>query len=94
MYNAFTPFLSLPTWHTSHDSDAAAFYKCLAKVVCNDDFSPERMGEEFRNAKGQGFDQVIDELVNKAWAIHDFLKATGGCECYAGSNNLPLPVPS
>lgn len=94
MYTAFDTFLRRPTWDTSHDLDARAFYECLAKVVCEDGFSPEKMGEEFRKAKGPSFDKVIDELVTKAWAIHDFLKSTGGCKCYAGSSDFPLPVSS
>ncbi|UDF28483.1 UNVERIFIED_ORG: hypothetical protein LHK14_13290 [Roseateles sp. XES5] len=79
MYAAFASFLNRPTWHTNHELDDAEFYRCLSHVVCLEGFNPETMGSEFRKEKGAHFDERIDSFVLKAWAVHDYLKVTGGC---------------
>lgn len=84
MYSAFDGFLSRPTWNTTGDLDDTEFYKCLAKVVCDQGFDPRTMGNEFRKAKGGQYDDRINDLVIIACSVAGFLNATGGCRCYEG----------
>lgn len=80
-YNIFDPFLNADTWHTLHDYDLQRFYKCLRPVVDLPDFNPESMGEYFRHVKDASssthpYFETISSLVEKAWAVRDFLKMT------------------
>ncbi|WP_428428244.1 hypothetical protein [Pararhizobium sp.] len=77
MYTAFDPFLNVDTWHTSHPTDDRRFYIALATVVKNPGFSPDEMGEYMRNSKGITFDTRIENLVHSAWAVREYLQATG-----------------
>ncbi|MEY9629058.1 hypothetical protein [Sinorhizobium fredii] len=89
MYASFDPFLSRPTWHTSHALDDNAFFDCLATVISHPDFSPEKMGQYFSSQEGTaGFKYRIDELVTMAWAIKGFIGRTGGSAFY-GSWSRP-----
>ena len=81
-YNAFDPFLSRSTWHTGHDNDLFAFYRCLAKVIDSPNFNPESMGKYFQEKKqvtsDHPFASSISDLVSYAWAVRDYFAATGG----------------
>lgn len=81
-YNIFDSFLKVDTWHTLHDSDLKRFYECLKPVVLDPDFNPESMGEYFRTEKGatdseHPYFDTVSSLVEKAWAVRDFLNMTG-----------------
>jgi hypothetical protein len=82
-YNVFDPFLNMDTWHTSHPLDDRRFFVCLSKVVREPDFSAETLGEYIRKAKGidnseHHFAPRVRDLVGKAWAVREYLEATGG----------------
>lgn len=80
MYAAFDPFLAIPTWHSNHDLDRERFFQVLEQVVCDPAFNADQMGVYMRqkvNNPAHGSD--IDRLVSDAWAVRDFLQATGGC---------------
>ena len=87
MYAAFVGFIDddsrLWTWHTPHDNDADRFYLRLHQALEEDNFSPDEMGEHFRarlrNDDGEineQLEQVVAELVSRAWAVKDYLRAT------------------
>ncbi|WP_460231877.1 hypothetical protein [Agrobacterium radiobacter] len=84
MYSVFDSFLATDTWSKNHPNDEQRFYLCLQKVVREDDFNADNMGEYFRQLKkisrddeDQYFSDSIDELVAKAWAVRDYIKVTG-----------------
>jgi hypothetical protein len=79
-YNVFDPFLACQTWHTSHPLDEQRFFKCLSKVVDHPDFNPESMGDYIRGKQNidtdeHHFTEAVHDLVRKAWAVYDYLKA-------------------
>jgi hypothetical protein len=79
-YGVFDPFLARATWHTSHPNDERAFYRCLREVAEHQDFSPDGMGQYMRDSKGvksgdydHPFALRIRDLVEKAWAVREYL---------------------
>jgi len=84
MYRAFDKFLARNTWHTRHPNDEKIFFLALSSVVKNSKFNPEELGEYMRqktgpspNVKDHPFDDVIAHYVAAAWAVKDYLAATG-----------------
>jgi hypothetical protein len=80
-YAVFEPFLDVETWHSSHPMDDRRFFLALYAVVKRAEFSPQAMGDYFRQRKGEHSDEHhlsrrIDDLVSKAWAVRDFIDAT------------------
>jgi hypothetical protein len=49
MYNVFDSFLSGSTWHTRHPTDEKEFFIGLHKVIRDEKFSPEAMGDYMRD---------------------------------------------
>lgn len=47
MYEVFDSFLNVPQWYTREAGERKRFSLCLAEVVQNSDFSPNKMGEHF-----------------------------------------------
>ena len=80
-YSVFDPFIQRDTWHTFHPIDEKAFHQCLDKVVRDQTFSSEAMGEYFRRQRhidsGSPFADDVDKLVSKAWTVRDHLQANG-----------------
>jgi hypothetical protein len=81
-YAVFDPFLARDTWYTRHPTDEQVFFQCLDKVVRRPDFSAEAMGDHFKDAKdvtsdGHQFDEAIKSYVSRAWAVRQYLEATG-----------------
>jgi hypothetical protein len=80
-YSVFDPFLNRDTWHTHHPIDGQIFYGCLDQVVREPDFSAEAMGDYFRSAKqldrAHPLNQAVDSYVTRAWAVRNYLEATG-----------------
>ena len=77
MYSVFDELLDRSTWSTLHEDDLEQFYRLLAKVVDQRDFSPEAMGDYMKRHKNPNFHDAIDRLVANAWAVCDFLRVTG-----------------
>lgn len=84
MYQVFDAFLATDTWFTGHKNDEDRFYLALQKVVRNEGFNADQMGEYFRQVKGASpddddpyFSDKIDELRAKAWAVSDYINVTG-----------------
>ena len=84
IYNALDSFLAVETWHTGHPSDEKRFYLALNEIVGHPDFSSESMGTFLRERvkiasadRDQYFENAIQALVTKAWAVRDFLQYTG-----------------
>jgi hypothetical protein len=84
MYQAFDSFLQIDTWHTRHPTDEERFFVALSKVVRNSKFNPDEMGEYMRQKTGSGaargshpFELAIDHYVAAAWAVQDYISATG-----------------
>lgn len=78
MYGAFDYFLSTETWHTRHAFDTERFYRSLHSVVSNPQFNPDTMAEYFQSkAKNPAFESAIDHWRAAAWAVRDYLSATG-----------------
>ena len=83
MYSAFDPFLLVGTWHTNHDLDNERFDQALNTVVDDPAFDPNVMGDYMRQQKnvvnGQpaAFEDRIEQLVARAWAVKEFLETTG-----------------
>jgi len=87
MYEAFEGFIDDDSthwnWHTNHPNDDERFYLRLNKALQMPDFSPDEMGEHFRqrlqrhtNEPNECLLNRIAELVSKAWTIKEYLKAT------------------
>lgn len=86
VYEALDSFLNVATWHTSHDYDLERFYKALDKIVSNPAFNADQIGEYIKGKFPERFaaddaemywDPIKDDLVQKAWAVRDYLKFTG-----------------
>ena len=77
MYSALDPFLASGTWHAGHKLDEDRFYQSIAPIVRDPDFHPDAMGEYIQSNVGTGFEPIVDDLVAKAWAVRDYLSATG-----------------
>ena len=83
MYEAFDRFLAVSTWYTKHPNDEERFFHALRSVVRNDLFSPDALGDYIRQKAGVSrddghpYNDVIDDYVAAAWAVKDYLKATG-----------------
>jgi hypothetical protein len=77
MYSVFDPFLERETWSTLHPDDLRTFNKALALIVDDPKFSPEAMGDYMRRAKNPDYHKAIKTLVDNAWAVREFLNATG-----------------
>lgn len=45
MYKALDPFLNVATWYTKHPEDERRFFTALAKIVKDEDFNADQMGE-------------------------------------------------
>ena len=79
-YNVFDPFLARDTWHTNHDNDLFAFYRCLQKIIDDPDFSPDGMGEYIKARKnvttdGHPLAGAVRTLVSNAWAVRNYFTA-------------------
>jgi hypothetical protein len=85
MYDVFDRFLATDTWHKDHPSDEMRFYRLLHKVVLNPAFSADTMGGYMREKfqLSSSYDaadyriKAIDRYTTAAWAVFDYLKATG-----------------
>ncbi len=86
MYAAFDNFLQTDTWHTTHPMDEKRFIKALAAIVKDRDFNPDEMGNYMRrltksptNVEDQDhpYEDAIQRLVTKAWAVKEYLALTG-----------------
>jgi hypothetical protein len=83
MYEVFDKFLSTDTWHTPHAFDGKRFFQALHAVVSNPGFSPDKMGDYFREKKsvtrgdGHPYEGHIDDLVRQAWAVREYREANG-----------------
>jgi hypothetical protein len=90
MYQTFDKFLATDTWGKDHPSDEKRFFQALDRVVRDSDFDPDKMGEYMRQKKrpkGQKrpltkteahpFGDAIKDYVAAAWAVKDYLAATG-----------------
>jgi hypothetical protein len=83
MYEAFDKFLTSHTWHSGKDGDRRRFYVALNEVVHEPAFDPEQMGDYMRAKFGvaagsaDSRDTAIAQRTNDAWAVRDFLAATG-----------------
>lgn len=77
MYNVFDSFLARSTWNSGHDLDLAEFNKALSRVVGDDGFNADNMGGYFKSVVGAAHLDAIDVLVDKAWAVHDYLAVAG-----------------
>lgn len=80
MYDVFDQFLSKDTWHKNHPLDDASFYRALATVVRDPQFSPDRMADYMMEKKGltpeshpEGDLASVYHRRTEAWAIKDFL---------------------
>ena len=81
MYEVFDSYLNVGTWHTNHDSDQERFFRALANVVHDANFSPDEMGAYMltnKNVDPDNEDQsalnnTIDLRVTQASAICDYL---------------------
>jgi len=84
MYEVFDKFLASDTWLNHRPQDEDSFYKALNRIVRNDAFDADDMAEYmFQKANVvPGTDEArtmaIDRLQQDAWAVRDFLHATGG----------------
>lgn len=80
MYEVFDKFLDRETWYSKHSIDEQVFYVCLDKVISNEGFDPEVLGNYLRDKirlsgnDDDVFNRAIDHYVKEAWAIKDFLK--------------------
>lgn len=82
MYEVFDSYLNVQTWHTNHDADQERFFRALAEVVHETNFSPDEMGAYMRTQKNvdrddedqSAFNHTIDHRVTQAWAIRDYLQ--------------------
>jgi hypothetical protein len=83
MYKAFDKFLAVSTWHTQHPLDEKRFFVALSSVVKDSKFNPDAMGKYMQektrppNVEGHPFDDAIAHYVAAAWAVKDYLAATG-----------------
>jgi len=83
MYEAFDKFLAVETWYTAHPLDEKRFFKALQPVVRSAEFSPEAMGDYMRqktqppNNQENPYDDAIGHYVSAAWAVKEYLEATG-----------------
>lgn len=83
MYDEFEKLVQGGTWHTGKPSDEKRFNLALARVVDRADFSPDVMGErmltaiEARSGLRANYAYIVRDLVSRAWAVRDFLQATG-----------------
>lgn len=77
MYSVFDAFLDRETWSTLHAMDLKEFNKALSDVVDDPTFSPEAMGDHMRQRKNPNYHHAIETLVSNAWAVKEFLDATG-----------------
>ena len=84
MYQAFDKFLALDTWHTRSQFDEKIFFLALSSVVKDGKFNPEEMGSYMRqktrpssNVEDHPFEHAIAHYVAAAWAVKDYLAATG-----------------
>ena len=84
MYEVFDRFLRKDTWQKDHPSDRRQFFLLLEKVVDNEGFSPDSMAEHMMQKLGVLPGQIDDHRVGAvrrlavdAWAVKDFLAATG-----------------
>jgi hypothetical protein len=84
MYSTFSSFLQTDTWHSHHDTDVIWFMQMLGDVIDHPDFDPDAMGDYFLEKLGIGSDQrgeglalAVDKYVADAWAVKEFLTATG-----------------
>ncbi len=85
MYQVFDGFLTTDTWYKDHPNDNERFYSALDKVVRNPDFSAENLGNYIRAKKNilrdnedhREFSSAADKLVSNAWAVREYLQATG-----------------
>jgi hypothetical protein len=85
MYEVFDSFLAVETWYTQHVADENRFFLALSKIVQNDGFNPDEMGEYFKQKTivptqtgRHPFQTAIRHYANAAWAIKDYLAAVGG----------------
>lgn len=85
MYQVFDGFLTTDTWYKDHPNDNERFYSALDKVVRNPDFGAENLGNYIRAKKNilrdnedhRDFSSATDKLVSNAWAVREYLQATG-----------------
>jgi hypothetical protein len=79
MYEAFDSFLSIETWHTTHPLDEKRFFRALAQIVEDPDFSADELGNYLREHVDvpPGTDdyrnEAIDRYVAAAWAVREYL---------------------
>lgn len=80
MYEAFEGFLQVPTWHTDHIADRKRFFQALHGVVRQHDFNADDMAEYMRqkfSSANDHFIAAISSYRDAAWAVREYLEATG-----------------
>jgi hypothetical protein len=85
LYEAFDEFLAGDTWHTRHPADEERFYITLHGVVKDPQFNPDKLGDYMRQKAGvsedgtddrsKSLNPAIDDYVEAAWTVKDYLKA-------------------
>lgn len=81
MYEALDSYLNSERWFAVNDPEDRAFYRALAGIVREPDFSVEAMGEYMRHRQGvdrdnpahRDFNYAIGRRMTEAHAIRDFL---------------------
>jgi len=84
MYEAMEDFIAVPTWHTRHPEDERRFFAALNRIVDDEDFNADQMGEFFAQRLGldnlpedHSFNVASEHYVAAAWAVRRFLQETG-----------------
>lgn len=86
MYEEFDDFLRIPTWYTKHPADEERFFISLRRVVMNENFNPDLLGEYIDQKRAKGEDpqtQLVhetytsarDHYVKAAWAVYKYIRA-------------------
>jgi hypothetical protein len=83
MYEAMDNFIAVDTWHSAQPSDQERFFKALASIVRNKNFSADELGSYLRNKLGldsNDHDSIHARASavagDDAWAIEEFLRYT------------------
>ena len=83
MYAVFDSFLAADTWHTTHPLDGRRFFLALDKVVRNENFNADKMAAYIYDKTGvspdtqDGLGYSIRRCTTAAWAVREYLEATG-----------------
>jgi hypothetical protein len=83
MYEAFDKFLAMDTWYSAHPLDGKRFFQALDHVVRDEAFDADAMGKYMfqktgilRNTNDSRAGRIA-ELISAAWAVREYLDATG-----------------